>query len=100
MTSEHEIMYEFKGRIMKELSRRLTKKVSINIFYKEAEDFIGIILSTPDAKEDNSRLYKIDDPWTMITTNTPIGNICEKIVEQYKAFILLKYFKRDRYEEK
>lgn len=99
MTNENYMMYEFKGRLMKELSRKLTKKVSINIFYKEDGDFIGVILSTPDAKEDNNRLYRIENPWEMITKNAPITPHVDTIVEQYRSYIISRYFKGERYEK-
>lgn len=99
MNNENYMMYEFKGRIMKELSRRLTKKVSINIFYKEDGDFIGIILSTPECKEDNNRLYRIEDPWSMITNSISIGPSIDRIVGSYKAYIVSRYFKDGRYEK-
>ena len=95
MNNENYMMYEFKGKIMKELSRRLTKKVSINMFYKEDGDFVGIILSTPDNKEDNSRLYKIENPWNYITNNVSVASACSYIVDQYKNYIISRYFKRD-----
>ena len=93
-------MYEFKGRLMKELSRKLTKKVSINIFYKEDGDFIGIILSTPDNKEDSSRLYRINKPWDMIQNGISIMPAVNNIVEQYRSYVLSQYFKGERHEEK
>ena len=94
MTDNEYMMYEFKGRIMKELSRRLTKKVSINIFYKAETDFIGVILSTPENSDDCSRLYRIEDPWGKIQKNMSITADCAYIVDQYKGFICDKYFKR------
>ena len=94
MNNENYMMYEFKGRVMKELSKRLTKRVNINIFYKEDGNFVGIILSIPDCRDDSPRLYKIEDPWKFIQNNIPVDTTCSYFVEQYKNNIMMKYFKR------
>lgn len=96
--NEHDLMYQFKGSLMKELSKKLKKSVDITIFYKEDGNFVGVVLSVPnDNKEDtiNSRLYRIYDPWDKISRNASPSMIVTPIIDQYKSYILSRYFKEN-----
>ena len=94
MTSD-DIMYQFKGQIMKELSRNVTKNVNIDIFYKPETDFVGVILSIP-SDSTSSKLYRIEDAWGKIQSMELVENICAPMIRDYKGFILSRYFRSER----
>ena len=94
MTND-DIMYQFKGQIMKELSRNVTKNVNIDIFYKPESDFVGVILSIP-TDSSSSKLYRIEDAWGKIKEMTLVETICAPIIKDYKGFILSRYFRPER----
>ena len=90
-----DIMYQFKGQIMKELSRNVTKNVNIDIFYKPETDFVGVVLSIP-TDSSSSKLYRIEDAWGKIRSMELVETICAPIIKDYKGFILSRYFRSER----
>ena len=100
MFNSDDPMYFFKGQVMKELSKRLTKNVSIKIYYKEEGDFVGIILSAADnPSADSIRMYRIDDPYEIIKLGESPAALCEKFTQDYKNFLIGRYFKKEKRHE-